>query len=83
MIFSDDTPEECIAYIQSLELALAKLMRFQWNDHGYGRLSCRSCGALAEQDFDERGRTLRRIDQCSPSCPWRVADTLLKQEMQK
>jgi hypothetical protein len=57
-------------------LLSALVERHRWTRHGYGRLTCPSCGALASVD-DETGR-VRRSDQCSPSCPWRMAEEWLE-----
>lgn len=53
------------------------LLRFRWtNKNTYADLMrCSSCGALASYDY-EAGK-LTRLDQCSPSCPWRLAEEAL------
>lgn len=65
------------ARLDEVREGLEKLMQFRWNDRGYGQLTCRSCGALASMDYDDDGGHFRRIDKCSKSCPWQVAETLI------
>src|SRR3990167_1326213 len=69
--------EAAEARLTVLREGLANLLQFRWNDRGYGQLTCRSCGALASMDNDEDGGHFRRIDKCSKSCPWQVAETLI------
>jgi len=59
---------------------IRRLLGFRWNDRGYGQLACKSCGALASEHYDEAGSHLKRIDQCSRSCPWRQAEEFLEQD---
>ena len=57
---------------------LSGLMKFQYENLGYGRLRCRSCGALASEDFDE-DRHHFKAEPCSPICPWELAAAALRQ----
>ncbi len=59
---SDDDP---------LEILRILVKRFRWRNQGYDKLVCPSCGALASWDDELK---IRRVDQCSPSCPWRRAE---------
>lgn len=56
----------------TLEILQILVKRFRWRNQGYDKLVCPSCGALASWDAD--GGSIRRVDQCSPSCPWRRAE---------
>lgn len=55
-----------------LEILQLLVARFRWRHQGYDKLVCPSCGALAT--CDDEDSTIRRIDKCSPSCPWRRAE---------
>lgn len=52
--------------------AITRLLRFQYESLGYGRLRCRSCGSLASEDYDE-GRRDFKAEPCSPICPFEIA----------
>lgn len=53
-----------------------KLLKFRYKHHGYGRLTCESCGAEASVDYDPYKITR---EPCSRSCPWHLAETWLKE----
>jgi hypothetical protein len=60
---------------------LRKLVdKFRWKWEGYGKVSCPSCGAIAYRDFGDNDipPSFSRIDQCSISCPWRLAEEYLE-----
>lgn len=64
--------------IHTIESILETLLkRFRWNgkDMYADQLKCTSCGALASLDY-ETGK-LTRLETCSPSCPWRLAEEAL------
>ena len=58
-----------LQYAEVVEVLEKLLLRFQYKNHGYGRLTCSSCGAFASEDFDqERGPF--KAEPCSDACPW-------------
>jgi hypothetical protein len=64
--------ERCREYLAVL------LARFQWTDRGYGQLTCRSCGAAASENLDVEGSDrIKRLEECSRTCPWRLAGETL------
>lgn len=59
---------------------IRKLLKFRWIYKGMGQLACRSCGALAEESYDDDGsRSEIRIDSCSTNCPWKIAEDRIKE----
>ncbi len=65
-----------VADLQLVDV-LKRMLKFQYEDHGYGRLSCRSCGAAGEQSFDDDGTDCSRYEPCSKSCPFQWAKDLI------
>ena len=63
-----------------LIFALHKLFIFRWVDKGYGQFTCRSCGALKKVDYgDQDIPPSEKTEQCSKSCPWRIAEEAVDQ----
>lgn len=56
---------------------LRRLLNFQYEWMGYGRLRCRSCGSFA---YEDEGVTTSR-EECSETCPWRQAEEILKESV--
>lgn len=54
--------------------ATEKLLQFQYNNLGYGKFSCSSCGSLMYVDYgDHDTPTTEKAEECSKNCPWRKA----------
>ena len=51
---------------------LKRILGFRYKDHGYGSLSCRSCGAKASVNYDPYKITR---EACSKTCPWHLLET--------
>lgn len=55
------------------------LMKFRYKYNGYGQLSCNSCGAKAEEDYDEfKGSITKKLEECSKTCPFQIAENYLE-----
>jgi len=62
---------------ETLRELLLRLLAFRWADHGYGRFTCRSCGAAREVDYGDHNQPGSEWrETCSPNCPWQQADEL-------
>lgn len=72
---------QCETYTAQLYAALERLVRtrdFRWISHGYGKFSCRSCGAARLVDYgDHEQPATEKREACSASCPWGSAEKLL------
>lgn len=55
--------------------ALERILGFRWNDLGYGKFACRSCGSLRYVDYgDQDTKPNERREKCSLSCPWHILE---------
>lgn len=66
--------------VDVLRERLRALLNFRWVDQGYGRRTCRSCGAQSCVDYDE-DRVTETREPCSRSCPWRLAEEALVEDL--
>lgn len=53
---------------------IRRVLKFRYKDHGYGKLTCRSCGAQAEVSYDPYKVTR---EPCSKTCPWHKLEEMI------
>ncbi len=59
--------------INEIEI-IKKVLKFRYKHHGYGSLTCTSCGARASVDYDPYKITR---EPCSRNCPWQQLEDLI------
>jgi len=55
--------------------AFNKIFRFRWENLGYGKFRCLSCGAFKYVDYgDHEQPKTEKVEECSKNCPWRIVE---------
>ena len=66
-----DAIRAALAEITRLQVRVDKLKNFQYENLGYGKFRCHSCGSYKQVDYgDHETPTTEHAEPCSRNCPF-------------
>jgi len=71
--FGQQAAYAALKEIERLRTRVNKLRMFQYENLGYGKFRCRSCGSLKQVDYgDHNTPTTEQAEPCSKNCPFQT-----------